>query len=276
MPELEHDRRLIENLALLHEANAALHSKYAAEQGHTDETLGRPRLSQHEMLAASGFVVAASYWSLIEPSRAITLYLKASETYRFLGHSYWMVLALASVNGDEIQTMLSVVDEMPAPSPQAVAFAMVANEVADADRRTKRAELLDTHWRHIGNSPVGRLGIPLDHYARCARAMRSARRDKNPEGFFAEAASFVNRAAEVLRSASHDRFHWLQLRSAILPAEPEAVAMTCAMSMMSHSMFKMPIAKLPNLDAHGRLLVEIGDEMRNAAGGPELRPRRAR
>lgn len=276
MPELEHDRQLIKNLALAHEANAALHSKYAAEQRQTHEALERPRLSQHEMLAASGFVIAASYWSLIEPHRAITLYRRASETYRSLGHSYGMVLALASASGNEIPTMLSVVDEMPAPSPQAVAFAMVANEVADADRRNKRAEFLDTHWRHIGNSPIGRLGIPLDHYARCARAMRAARYDQNSEGFFAAAANFVSRAAEVLRSASHDRFHWLQLRSAILPAEPEAVAMTCAMSMMSHSMFKTPIAELPNLDPHGRLLVEVGDEMRNAASGPELRPKRAR
>jgi hypothetical protein len=260
----------------VHEANAALHLKYVAERLQTHERLERPQLSQHEMLAASGFVIAASYWSLIDPRRAVTLYRRASETYRSLGHNYGMVLALASASLDEIPTMLSVVDEMPAPSPQAIAFAMVANEVADADRRNKRAELLDTHWRHIGNSPIGRLGIPLDHYARCARAMRAARHDKNAEAFFAAAANFVSRAAEVLRSASHDRFHWLQLKSAILPAEPEAVAMTCAMSIMSHSMFKMPIAKLPDLDTHGRLLVELGDEMRNAASGPELSPRRAR
>jgi hypothetical protein len=274
MPELEHDRQRIEILALVHEANAALHFKYVTEQREAHEGSQRPRFSQHEMLGASSFVIAASYWSLIDPRKAIGLYRRASDTYRSLGHSYAMVLALAAAAGEEIPLMLSVVDEMPAPSPQAVAFAMVANEVANADGRRQRAELLDRQWRHIGNMPIGRLGIPLDHYARCAHAMRAARRDQNIEIFRAEAANYVIRAAEVVRSASHDRFHWSQLQSTILPAEPEAIAMTCAMSMMSHSMFKTSITDLPDLDTHGHLLVEVGDQIRNAAMGPEPEPER--
>ena len=273
MPELEHDRRLIERLALVHEANAAVHAKCAVDQREGDQREGddarRSGWTQHEMLAASGLVIAASYWSLIAPARAVKLYRMAGDAYHNLGHSYWIVLALASATEKEISVLLSAVDETPDPSPQTVAFAMVANEVSGGDRRGARAERLNAHWHHAGNVPVGRLGMPLDHYALCAQAMRTARSDKNIERFFAGAANYVHRAAEVLRSASHDRFHWLQLRSSILPAEPEAVAMTTAMSMMSHSMFRTPISKMPNLDAHGRLLVELGDEMRNAASGPE-------
>jgi hypothetical protein len=267
MPELEHDRRLIERLAMVYEANAEVHLRRTADRPEALETTPT-QWSQHEMLAASGLVIAASYWSLLEPRKAVTLYRKAAESYQRRGHGYGMVLALASASANNIAGMLSALSETPDPTPQTIAFAMVANEVSDSDLRAGRAERLNADWRHAGNVPIGRLGIPLDHYARCAQAMHAARGDKSVERFFSKAADFVHRAAEVLRSASHDRFHWAQLRSTILPAEPEAVAMTAAMSMMSHSMFSTPISKMPNLDRYGRLLVELGDEMRNAAGGP--------
>jgi len=144
---------------------------------------------------------------------------------------------------------------------------MVGNDVTRSDRSNVRTERLNAEWRHAGNIPVGRLGIQLDHYARCARAMRTARSERNIERFFAEAANYVHRAAEAIRGASHDRFHWRRMQSTILPAEPEAVAMTTAMSMMSHELFQLPISEIPNLDLHGRLLVEVGEEMRNAAQG---------
>ncbi len=264
MLKLEHDPQLIERLALMQEGNATAHLRIAEKQ---QEAVGAPRArwSKHEMLAASSLVIAASYWSLIAPTKAIRCYRRATEIYRTMNHSYWMVLALASASANEIATMPSAIDETPALSPQTVAFGMVGNEMSDADGRGTREERLDAHWHHAGNIPIGRLGIPLDHYARCAHAIRAARREKNIEHFFAEAANYVQRAAEIVRSASHDRFHWRLLQSTVLPAEPEAVAVTTAMSMMSHSMFQRSISDMPNLDAHGRLLVEVGEEMRGAA-----------
>jgi hypothetical protein len=125
------------------------------------------------------------------------------------------------------------------------------------------------HWRQVGNYPVGRLGVPLDYYARFAKAMHYAREKKDPGIFLAEAGNYVNRAAEVLSSASHDRFHWLKLESTIRPAEPEAVAMTTAMAIISHSMFNTSIREMPHLDEHGRLLVEVGDDMWRAAQRPD-------
>jgi hypothetical protein len=129
-----------------------------------------------------------------------------------------------------------------------------------------RAERLDDHWRHAGNSPIGRLGIPLDYYVRVAQAMRAARTRRDFDRFVVEAAAYVLRAAEVIRSASHDHFHWLRLQSTILPAEPEAVAMTTAMSMMAHAVFGRPMSEMANLDAHGMRLVEIGNELLYAGG----------
>jgi hypothetical protein len=266
MPELEHAPGLIDRLARVHEGNAAAHLTRAADQ---HEAGAAPSLawSQHLMLAASGLVISASYWSLIAPGRAVEHYRQATGIFRALGHSYWMVLALASANESDIALMPGAIDETPDPSPQAVAFAMIGNEVANADRSAVRADRLTQHWRHFGNTPIGRLGIPLDHYVHCAQAMRAARTDKDMGRFVAAAAAYLHRAAEVIRSASHDRFHWLSLQSTILPAEPEAVAIVTAMSMMSHALFSRPMSEIPNLDAHGRRLVEIGDELREAGRG---------
>jgi hypothetical protein len=267
MAQLQHDPELVARLAIAHEGSAAIHSERARSRRLREEN-ARERWSQHEMLAASSLVIAASLWSMIDPHRAVRMYRNAARFYRAIGHAYWMVLALASGARDEIFETADVVDETPISNPQAIAFAMVANEVRDDRRRSARSEHLDAEWRHAGNIPVGRLGIPLDHYGRCAQAMRQARSRKNVERFVSDAANYVHRAAEVLRTASHDRFHWKQLHSSILPAEPEAIAMTTAMSMMSHDVFGMPLnemREMPDLDSHGRLLVDIGEQMRDAA-----------
>lgn len=260
MVKSEHNPELVERLAQMHEGNAAAHLKLATEQQYERKDGARSRWTGHQMVAASALVIAASYWSLVDVRKAVSLYRFASKVYRDLGHDYWMVLALISSDANWTAALLSAVDEMRTPTPQAVAFAMVSNEAFDAGHRGRRAERLVTQWRHIGNHPVGRLGIPLDYYGRCAQAMQDARERKNPRRFLGEAMNYVHRAAEVVRSASHDRFHWSRLESTILPAEPEAVAMTTAISTMSR-VFQVSITEMPNLDDHGRLLVEIGDEI---------------
>jgi hypothetical protein len=270
MPKLEHNPELIERLAQMQEGNARANFKLASE---VNDDARRSRLTQHYMLAASGFVIAGSYWSLIDARKAVDAYLSATKIYHDIGHDYWMVLALLTGSSNWAVPMLSAVDEMSAPNPQTVAFAMICNEAYATKSSTSRAERLGAHWRHAGNHPIGRLGIPLDYYVRCARAMHAARVEKSLDSFLFEGASYVHRAAEVLQSASHDNFHWLRLASPILPAEPEAVAMTTAMSMMSHGIFGMPITKLPSLERHGRLLVEVGEEMWNAASGGDERHR---
>jgi hypothetical protein len=272
MPKLEHDPQLVKSLALVHEGNGKARRKIADQCEPHDGPLSS--WSQNCMLAASSLAIAASLWSLIEPARATRLYRTAAHLYREIGHGYWIVLALASGSEHEIATVASVTDESPPLSPQTVAFALVANEVSESRLRGTLSEVLDSHWRHTGNLPIGRLRIPLDYYAHCAQAMRGARAEKNADRFFSEAGNYVRRAAEVLRSARHDRFHWPRLETTILPAEPEAVAMTAAMSVMSRRVFGVPISNLPNLDAHGRLLIEVGDELQEAArstngDGPE-------
>lgn len=264
MAELQHDRRLVERLAVVYEGSAALHADRAQSEKERRHVAFN-QWSQHEMLAASDMAVAASYWSLIDPRRAVRLYRVAAELYRSLGHSYSIVLALASGARREVQVTNETFDEAARSNVDAVAFAMVANELGEDDRTNARAERLAGDWRHAGNIPVGRMGIPLDLYGRCAQAMHQAKTQMNRERFSDDAARYVHRAAEVLRTASHDRYHWQRLHSAILPAEPEAVAMATAMSMMSHDAFGMPISEMLDLDEYGRQLVTLGDQMRGAA-----------
>jgi hypothetical protein len=264
MPEIEHDSKLVERVALVYEGNAMAHLKRAPGQY---EVAAAPRSdwTQHYMLAASSFVIAASYWSLVATRKALTVYRAAADIYRELGHEYWVVLALAASNGNDFAPALSAIDEMLSPNPQTIAFAMVWNELHPTERRDLRAKHLFLRWRETGNYPIGRLGIPLDYYGQLAQGIHFARQEKNPDLFFFAAADYLRRAAEVIRTASHDRFHWLRLESTILPAEPEAVAITTAMSIVSHAMFRVPISQMPNLDMHARLLVDIGEEMRDAA-----------
>jgi hypothetical protein len=268
MPNLAHDKRLIEVLALVHEGNAKAKMRVGSESQKAGE-VQRKGWAQHTMLSASSFVIAASCWSLLDPRKAVEDYRNAMRLYRSMEHDYWAVLALASMSFEDMEAVLSAIDEMSEPGPQIVAFGMVCNAISHDDRYESRAERLNKHRRRVGDFPVGRLGISLEQYARCAEAFHAAREKKDGrERLLREGSTYVRRASEVLRGASHDRFHWLRLQSTILPAEPEAVAMTTAMSMLSHSMFGISMADVPDLDEHGQLLVEVGEAM-YAVQGPQ-------
>jgi tetratricopeptide (TPR) repeat protein len=264
MPKLEYDPDLIERLARMHEGNASAHRKLETERPFESSDTLSPRWTQQQMLAASSLVIAASYWSLLSAEKAVSLYREAATLYREMGHSYWLVLALICMNGDDFAEALSAVDKLPARDPQMIAFAMVGNEMYGDDRRGRRMERLVANWRHVGNYPVGRLRIPLDYYGRCAEAMRDAGRQENAGAFFEGAANYIHRAAEVLQSASHDQFHWLRLESSILPAEPEAIAMATALSTVSRTMFDTPLGETSRFDQHGQLLVAVGEEIYRA------------
>jgi hypothetical protein len=264
MAETDLDSKLVRRMAEMHEGMAFAHLSRAFRLDENPVAERRPPRrgwSQDAMLAASGLVLAASCWSLVEPRKAASLYLQAAEVYRGMGHSYWLVLALASGNSQEIAGLSGWLSERRL-SHLAVAFGLVGEAVRSEKRPASQSERLETHWRHVGNVPVGRLGIPLDTYGECARAMRAARVAQRPEPFISAARNYLARAGEVRRMASHDTFHWQRLMSTVLPAEPEAIAMTRAMSHMSREMFRLPLAELmPDLGRHERVLADVGDDM---------------
>ena len=147
---------------------------------------------------------------------------------------------------------------------------MVGDAVAPNEIASARGERMNERWRHFGNVPVGRLGIPLDHYGECALAMREARAEREPRAFAVGMANYLRRASEVMRAASHDRYHWLRLQSAVLPAEPEAIAVTAAAAMLSHRWFDHSAADLSErmsleADRYGRMMLEIGDDLWRAS-----------
>ncbi len=269
--DVEHDPELIERLARLYAGNGRRHLK-KIEEGSTDNFVGLPGgWTQDQMLAASSFAVSASYWSLISPERSLPLYRDAARLYRAMGHSYWMVPAIIGGIRSGLEDPAKTNEQALDLTPQRVAFELIANEMPNVERRDP--ERVDAEWRHLGNVPVGRLGIPLDHYGRCAHAMRMARQHSQvnkPDSeanrwrnrFFREGANYINRASEVIRAAKHDRYHWQSLRSSILPAEPEAVAMATAMSSISYSVLGTGVTEMPGIEeVSGRLILQVGDDM---------------
>src|SRR5262249_19348169 len=200
---------------------------------------------------------------------ALRRYRNAAQMYRSMGHDYWIVLETVAANWREISKLAPTISEISASRPELIGFAMVTNEAFESENREKRSERLNSLWQHAWNFPSGCLSISLNFYGRWAQGVRSARSEKNVNRFFAECAIYVERASEVLRLASHDRFHWTRLQSTILPAEPEAVAVTKTMSMLSHSLFWKTLIGISNLYEQGRFFVRIGEEMRKAAIEPE-------
>ena len=268
MAELEPDPKFIETLASAYEGNAQAHYDRAATLSKADFS-SRMRGNQDYILAASSYVISGSYWLLINVREALRLFRRATHIYRDVGHDYWIVLELVSGRETDIDTMLSATDELREPSAQAIAFRMVANEISNTKLRGQRMEQLRAQWHHVGNRPVGRLGISLDHFARLAQAIRVARDNQDRDRFLAETANYINRAAEVIRTASHDEFHWRLLQSTVFSAEPEAVAMTKVMSITSHLLLQLPINELLNLDSQGRLLAQVGEELRSVSTSEE-------
>jgi hypothetical protein len=261
--ELQHDRELVEMMATTAEGNAWVHRQL---MGSHEERRNRTAWSQHEMLAASGFIVAASYWSLIDARKAVELYATAAETYRQLDHEYWIVAALAA-GPRQRGAWPSRSQESLERSPQTVAFEMLWRATVSSDERTLPPEL-ETAREHFGNVPVGRLRIPLYVYGRCAEALR----ERDVHSMSVEAPGYVARAAEVIEAASRDHLHWQSLRTAILPAEPEAVATIASFARVARELHVSLPEMTSNLGEHARRLVAISVNVSNESAPPQLRP----
>jgi hypothetical protein len=271
MVDVEHNDALLDRLARVHEGNAKAHLRRIQERPERKDH--KPRnWSTDQMLAASSLVISGSYYSMIAPQKAVQVYRQAAQIYRDLQHPYWVVLAVASAGERDIDAVNGTMAEVFASTAHEIAFGMIASQIPGTRLHESADEHLMAQWRSAGNPPVGRLRIPLDYYGSCAQAMRVARERNDFGAFVTAAANFLHRASETIRTASHDRFHWHRLQSAVLPAEPEAVAMAAAMSMVSNELFQTRLTQLPDLDSGSQLLVRIGESMREAGRGRSERP----
>jgi hypothetical protein len=227
-------------------------------------------------------------WSLIDARKAKECYRHAAQRYAAMHHAYAWPLAIASSEDASIDMQLDTLDlskdsleSVRTVTPQAVAFAILSNEmdrvrarhrsgfpVRSESKIERREDDLRDKMLRFGNVPVGRLGIPFEYYERCARAMRAVEPGPRVSDLDAAAESYVRRASEVIRWAAHDRYHWESLQTAILPGEPEAVAVTVAMATVSHAVRNRGIAIQPELDQHARLLLELGETLYAAGQNP--------
>jgi hypothetical protein len=259
-----------ERLAKIYEGNARVHLKAYRKRNRVKQEPAS-EWSTPEMLAASGFAIAGSYWSLTNPRKAVSAFRNASDLYRSRGQSFSLVLGLASEPETLLPWLWTSTIETQLSDGLSLAFGMVCLSFSDDERFDLHRERFREHFENERSIPIGRLGIPLDYYARCAHAMYFARTRRDAELLLTEATTYVNRASEVLRIASLDRFHWSRFQSRILPAEPEVIAMVRAMSVIFHDVFRLPMTKLAGIDDYGRHLIEIGEKIRKAARKPRYR-----
>jgi len=265
MAEPEYDLELLERLAATTEGNALAHLELA-EHSETPEHVWL----MHRMLAGSGLVIAASYWSLIDSRRAIADYRRAARLYRAMRHSYWMVAAMAAADGKMLRAAAREQQDHSEASPLEVAFGLVTEGMSGADFTGER---LTGAWQTLGNVPVGRLGIPLNHYGNCRTAMLHAQAGDR-EIFTRHARTYLERAAEVIRMARHDQYHWQRLQSSILPAEPEAVAVTSALSLTARRSLGMSLMEIGVEDRQSRTLIEVAESLSRAAATEDEPPPR--
>jgi hypothetical protein len=259
---------LMSRLAAIHEGNARYHLHESPEFSPERHASVTTRWSQHAMLAVSSFTIAASYWSMLDPLRAAADYWLAAMLYRALNHDYWMPLALASGHREGPRKVAHETAERT-PSPASVAFAMIGDAV---DRESNAREQLSALHRHYGNARIGRLGLPLDFYARCASAMASG----DSRRFANAARLFLLRASEVLGSAAHDHFHWSRLHSSVLLAEPEAVAVGVAMARVARERHDRRLHEMMTDmgDEHALRIVHVSEDVFAAASSAENALRR--
>lgn len=268
------DKELIVRLARIYEGNALRHERNAAEKRRASEN-ETASLTQEDMLAASSMVIAAGYWSLIDGRQGSAQYKGAATRYRALGHEYWMVLALASGDSNQMRTVSAAINSESTLTPLELGFGAVANQLVERRDSDGGDAYLTASWERLGNVPVGRLGIPLNVYMRCADTIRTTRAEQvsdDPRGrtilldsFGRSCSDYFSRASEVIGLAAHDRFHWSRGLSTILPAEPEAVAMAVAMSAVAHDVFHTRLSRSLDIDWRSRLVMEVADSLREAA-----------
>lgn len=181
---------------------------------------------------ASSQVLAAVYFSLVDPARGRTAFAEAAETYRGMGNPFWIVLAVCGQNINEPVHWDTANDV--APDAGSAFSALVANAWVtgafihrDAGERdfTRESPLLyraiDQAAR-LGMIRVGRLGLPLEYYALAAKESLEW---SATESSLQALAALLSRAVEPIQGAKADRFHWRRLYSNVLPIEPEILAM---------------------------------------------------
>lgn len=187
--------------------------------------------------AASSRVLAASYALLVDPVRARGIFAQAAAEYAEQDAPYAAVLAVCAGDTALVRERMAALAEENLSGAGALQRLAVllgeawlvasGKEPVDPDARGGEGAL-----ERFAFAPSGRLGVPLTAYRFALDEVQSAEMGMVRPGMGRPAesralprlAAMLERASEPVRTAMADRFHWERAQSAVLPAEPEAVA----------------------------------------------------
>ncbi len=194
-------------------------------------------LSDQVMLGASSLAIAGAHWSLVDASRARTSFSMAAESYRRMKRPYFTVLAICGQHSDLMamafhDAMSRNADDFNGTlDPDVLLYDTLAILGAMTMRSTRldAAEGLESllrNSRDYAYEPLGRVGIPAHNYFSLAEAVQlvALGEDRGLDDLHVVLKDFLGRVDDVIGGAMRDRFHWLRLRTGVLPIEPEIVA----------------------------------------------------
>ncbi len=206
----------------------------------------RPDVQQNGLLqSATLLTVAACYWLLLDPPRSFPLFIEASNLYVSLGRSFAYVVAICGAVR-QFPQMPSSHNESGTEIDVEETHHLLLREAWDSALGVSRfdPERVENLLTELSNQrawPTGRLQVPQRSHLAVLRdsinltsgwshIADSGSIDIDP--LARDLQSFLVRADEQVEIAMSDRYHWRRLQSALLPVEPEAVAM-CAVGVAS-------------------------------------------
>jgi hypothetical protein len=170
-------------------------------------------------VVASCRVIAASCLALAAPLRARAAFHAAARTYHQLALPYALILSVCARDGEGMRAFQRTgSEELPSPDLELGRFLFTSWIRARFERHSSERSIglrqeadrrIGSHWH------VGRLGLPLGLYERALN---------HPNDSAGGLGVLLERAADEVRLAQADDYNWRELRSGLLPVEPELLA----------------------------------------------------
>lgn len=178
------------------------------------------------LYGATMSVMAASCWTLVDATSSQRWWWDAREQYADLGHPYADLIAvcagMAGLNLTEIQPMQSAL------ALQCRILLLAWLSLTGPGRLSYRDELLERSEipaANLATARPGQLNLPTYHVQRFARFLSADLSKKGLSDRTVDAASYLLRcAADTVRAAQADRYHWCRILPGFMPVEPEWLA----------------------------------------------------
>lgn len=217
----------------------------------SDRAREEPERAAHwQQRAASAQTVSGSLWMLVQPEQAFAPMASAEDVHAELGSAFGSLLSICAhprrptppralpterwtASGDRPRPDIP---PQPRLQPEATLLAHIWPLATGESDERLRSLLSDAPLLASlpGSLLTGRLRVPLAHYRGVAADIDRMRHSHGPERHSGQGRplsatrAFLERVIEVIEAVRENEHQWRNLRSPVLPVEPEAIA-TCVL-----------------------------------------------